>query len=368
MSVRKQDSVAIYDLSKQENHLVSLSLRRLCHSRTELFQALRLTPADVCAQLVLWSDPYWLSDQGLAGAMVSRLDIKSQFLHDLGNYHLPAIGFREREPFRRSQIGSIVGHGVIATISQNHAPAPPGVSDGIPILLVASPIGHRRTGEATFEDSLAAIVAEFDQGSSSIRRPKDPQVGRLESDHRKVEQLYALVVENFIKEDRSAAPSEAYLLLAAVSPLLYIEAHMVRIASDHLRDTYSALMIGEEFARPNLDTNLMRLNRELDRARLHLRRTLERVEDHVSQMFRYLGAELDIDCSRNISYASIKEDWRCLADETRRVEAEVRDYMQLQVGNLSLEESRRSIELSNLQIREAKSGRFCLVKCLQYSH
>lgn len=97
---------------------------------------------------------------------------------------------------------------------------------------------------------------------------------------------------------------------------------------------------------------------DLDRERLHLRRTLEEAEDHVSQILRYLGSELDLDLSKEPSYSSIEADWRSLNDEARRLEAEVRDYMQLQVGNLSLEESRRSIEMSNLQIREAKSGKY----------
>lgn len=53
----------------------------------------------------------------------------------------------------------------------------------------------------------------------------------------------------------------------------------------------------------------------------------------------------------------IKADWTILLDEERRFESDVRDYLQLQVGNLALEESRRSIELVNSQIQEAKSGK-----------
>lgn len=96
----------------------------------------------------------------------------------------------------------------------------------------------------------------------------------------------------------------------------------------------------------------------LGNGRLQLRRTLEEAEDHVNQIFRYLGSEVDTDWSKEPSYVGIRADWMSLIGEARRLETEVRDYMQLVVGNLSLEESRRSIELSHLQIREAKSGKF----------
>ena len=41
----------------------------------------------------------------------------------------------------------------------------------------------------------------------------------------------------------------------------------------------------------------------------------------------------------------------------RTKELEVRDYMQLQIGSLSISESRKSIQLSNQQMNEAKRGK-----------
>ncbi len=46
----------------------------------------------------------------------------------------------------------------------------------------------------------------------------------------------------------------------------------------------------------------------------------------------------------------------------KRLEAEVRDYMQLVVGVLSIEESRKSIQLSNTQLNEGKKGLSSLPK------
>lgn len=43
-------------------------------------------------------------------------------------------------------------------------------------------------------------------------------------------------------------------------------------------------------------------------------------------------------------------------EEARRFESELRDYLQLEGSRLALEESKKSIELSNYQIQEGKRG------------
>ena len=170
-------------------------------------------------------------------------------------------------------------------------------------------------------------------------------------------QLYAKAVERFIEQDRFATPSKAFLMLAATSPLLCIKAYRIREVSNQVSGIYEKLT--REKIRPweSSDTEYKGLEQDLDRQRLKLRRTLEEAEDCVSQIFRYLGSEVNLDWSKEHSCAGIKADWRTLIDEERRLEAEVRDHMQLRVGNLALEESRRSIELSSSQIQEAKSGK-----------
>lgn len=55
-------------------------------------------------------------------------------------------------------------------------------------------------------------------------------------------------------------------------------------------------------------------------------------------------------------YLSMIQACKHVIDEARRLESEMRDHLQLQVGNLSLEESRKSIELSNFQVQEGKRG------------
>lgn len=56
-------------------------------------------------------------------------------------------------------------------------------------------------------------------------------------------------------------------------------------------------------------------------------------------------------------YLIIEQYWKDAVNSAHRLELEIRDYMQL-VGGLSINESRKSIELSNVQIQEGKQGLF----------
>ena len=187
--------------------------------------------------------------------------------------------------------------------------------------------------------------------------PENPPFNRSMRNRQNITQthlyanLYARAVEESIEKNRAATTTEAFLLLAAISPLLGIEAYKIQRESNNLKAICDN--------KPRYGSG-----RELDSQRLLLRRTLEKGEHHVTQIFRYLDSEVHADWSKEPSYVSIKADWKALIEQAHRLETEVRDFMQIQVGNLSLaasrtslEESRRSIELSNIQIRESQSGK-----------
>ena len=348
------DESVIYDLSKQENLPVDLSLRRHCHSGTELIQALREPPSNVCLQLVLWVWDGDLFNQEMTDALVLGLKLDPQFLRDLDSVNR---GQRPRAPngFQASQIKDTVGNGIAAILSQNFMPED---VNAVPVLLVAIN-DHLPSDGIPLEE---VFLAGGDKGIPRIKRSalgESNAVVVTEGDGLKqIGQIYAKIVEDFIVQRRFAtptrAPTQAFLLLAATLPLLDAEAYRMRRILNEVKSNYYIIIENESD-----DFQLYSVrNNDLDRQRLELRRTLEEAEDYVSQTFRYLSYEVDSDWSKEPSYVSIREDWKSLIDEARRLEIEVRDYMQLQVGNLSLEESRRSIELSNIQIRESKSGEF----------
>ena len=59
---------------------------------------------------------------------------------------------------------------------------------------------------------------------------------------------------------------------------------------------------------------------------------------------------------QSVVFRNTRTDHDALISEARRLEAEIRDYLQFEVGDLSLRESKKSIELSVSQIQEAKRG------------
>ncbi len=59
---------------------------------------------------------------------------------------------------------------------------------------------------------------------------------------------------------------------------------------------------------------------------------------------------------QSTSLTAVEDELRQARLEASRLETEIRDFLQLQTGELALQESRKSIELSNSQIEEAKRG------------
>ena len=348
-------SISIYDLSTKENLPVSIRPRRHCHSGTELIQALREPPANVCVQLVLAPFSSFALNQEMGDALVLGLKLDPQILEDT---HIVTISIVRpdqypRKGFRSSQIHTVIGNETVAVLSLEFMPEG---TNSVPVVLVLSD-RFKFGREGTFGNILAA-----DHETPPIRRSAlGESMSFSEMGNDVLEQKwrpYARSVQQFISQGRSANPSKAFPLLAATSPLFYIEACRVREAFNDVGGTYATLT-GKRI--PHWDyysTDGKDLNSALYTQRLTLRRTLEEAEDYASQLFSHLSSQVAFDWSEEPSYGSLQADFRSLIDEARRLETEIRDYMQLEAGNLSLEESRRSIDLSNLQIRESKSGRF----------
>ena len=350
--IQPTPEIAIYDLSKQNNTRRCLSLRKTCLSGTELIRALRDPPANSCRQLVLWtfdSLSGMMLTQEMADALILGLKLDPQLLEDL--HTLPKHQrYYRTDGFRTSHIKRLLGHRTIAALSQNFIISS---TKAVPVLLVAAP--------SSFYGPYSNMSAMDFTGGGRWK----PPFFRSVSDNKVLTgaQPYGKAVEEFIAQTRLTIPTEAVLLLAAVSPLLYNEANQVQNAFMKVQSTYCELIRRKD--EPSLSgMGHKDLAGDLDIQRLALRHTLEKGETYVRQAFRYLCSDIDVDWSKEPSYVSIVADWRSLIEEARRLETEVRDYMQIQVGNLSLvasqtslEESRRSIELSNLQIRESQSGK-----------
>ena len=358
LTASERSSIVIYDLSEQNDSTVRLILRRHCHSGTELIQALRQPLGNTCVQLVLWFFDYRHLNQEMVDALVIGLKLDVKFLEDLRTVSLAQPRSHIPKTFRTSQVRSIVGNGTVATVSQNFMADK---TKAVPVALVASII-HGDKDKNTLEE----VLARGDDEEPPVHRPPPeesvPFAKPLDYTLERRGRTYARTVEHFIVQGRDATSTKAFPLLTALSPLLYAEAYQIINALNYLQDAYVQIHHQRAITQVKDD-----LNHYLHGGRQRLRRTVEVTEDHVDQIFGYLGSQAHSDWSSEPSYTSIRADLRGLIDHARRLETEIRDFMQLQVGNLALEESRRSIELSNSQIREAKSGKYTKDICAGYA-
>ena len=138
-------------------------------------------------------------------------------------------------------------------------------------------------------------------------------------------------------------------------PLLQMDCLKIRAQFLRLRQTF--LVLQASMSRDNVDHRLVNhTSSKLHQERFWLRRFVEDADDGVVHFETYNSAEDANYLPESAAYLHIKQEMGQVKNEARRLDVEVRDYLQLVVGNLSLEESRKSIELSNHQILEGKRG------------
>ena len=114
----------------------------------------------------------------------------------------------------------------------------------------------------------------------------------------------------------------------------------------------------------------------LESSRSRLRRQIHEFKQCATEYSKYLLAQAIQDPDLYEPYVQIKEEAQAVLDNASELEAEIRDWLQLQVGNLAVLESRKSIQLSNLQMEESKrrkhhvDGSYCsyvLIDCYDQS-
>lgn len=90
---------------------------------------------------------------------------------------------------------------------------------------------------------------------------------------------------------------------------------------------------------------------------------VENSEGGLRYLLRYVRSQTSADWLLKKSWLKVEEDLKGTHEGARRLEAQVRDCLQLQVGDWALQESKKFSELSNCQIEARKRGWFCV--CLQ---
>ena len=238
-------------------------------------------------------------------------------------------------------------HGAVATVVRHY-----------PIDKPAAPLIILIAGDLHFTEGFKYIADQNISKPLPFTLPKDP----IEKDSSYspfvpgpwlniYKEIFSMLAENNPDNTRCTAAIIARVLMS----LLHMNCLQTRMQCSQLRRTFLELQTPMDTN--DVDNQLVnQTSSKLHHERFWLRRSVENSEDEMRHFERYFSAEDANYLPNSSAYLRIKQETDQIHNEARRLDAEVRDYLQLEVGNLSLEESRKSIELSNHQIQEGKRG------------
>ena len=140
------------------------------------------------------------------------------------------------------------------------------------------------------------------------------------------------------------------LIFGALLPLVYISTFPIKDRSSRIRLAYIELLDDKFGDSAQKDRAIF----DLYSQRLGLRREVENSEDDSEQLARYIILQGLTELEKD--FPTVQELYNSVHKSALRLDAEVRDYLDLQSGRMALQESQKSILLSNLQIEEYKRG------------
>ena len=342
---------SIIDISRNATSIMDVNVSEFSGSgfpTTTILENLHSPPHAVCFRVVLW----WLdSSLALTSSLLNvcglGLKISPHFFETIHNrasrHSLAGSNHRDavRSPGRSHEV--IGSH--VATVARHYLP---GGAGGPPVLLVVGWNGVT-WGIEHADDHLyfsTPIVRGFDEAPPL----KAPNRGECFLDSRKIDskfmsyrtQTYAEKLGELLKQDHALAADDANLPVICMIPLIHLDTLVLQGRCLSIR----RLLMVE------------RHNDQLVDERFWLRRHLEDSEASRVIFRNYIIMHKQGNVLQNAQYQLLEKIWAEMIKEARLVEAEVRDDMQLQTGRLSLEESKRSIEMSNCQIEESKRGEY----------
>lgn len=179
-------------------------------------------------------------------------------------------------------------------------------------------------------------------------------------------QEYVRLLELDLEKRRGRSLGVANLSFRPLCPLLQFYVLKFREECDSLRTEYLDFTLPETKLR--YESELLNQGprrkgrgrikglRDLFDVRYLLRRLVEDSEQQYQRLQMFTRSQSTLSRPLNGPSIEIEDQLQQAHLEAHRLETEIRDYLQLQTGELSLQESRKSIELSSSQIEEAKRG------------
>lgn len=321
---------------------------------TRLLQILRSPPEDIPVRIVLWSmHRESRPPASIINALGLGLDIDPSFfenlLHLLKTSHSLFVT-------RSHQI--IIGDN-IATVARDYRRE----RDAPPILIIAGYFDLRSRSRFylsgrhnSYFDILKRVIDQEISGRTSFfrsaidRAPADDLASMSSNE-------YLTLLSRYVYKGCYIDSDFNFILLIAVLPLLHLEILRLRgqccMIDSALTEANSTVEFPEAYGEGHEEANHTRL----DRQRFWLRRRVEGLQESRDTFRRFARSQNAANWLKTEKWVNQDADIEEALTMARAKELEVRDYMQLQIGKLSISESRRSIQLSNRQMTEAKRGK-----------
>ena len=345
---------AIFDITETGSLSTTLDVRleHLSPGFTEILACLRNPPSDSVLRVLLLEPKD--HKQRLPWSLMDVIGLGLRISPDLLEAYLSVNPASEKLPHRiplRASHGAF-GRGAF-TISRDYLPHSPSCP---PVLVV---LGHPAPSDARYPGFLlSSQTAPFASSDPLLVRHRGP----LESPWPCIfKQLFCSNIQN--NQRRPLTFDE--LLVHSLLPLLETCLERLKGAFDEALIRYRK-RVGTSSQDPiMLWTNALEDHEnEMEEVRYRLRRWIgyyERILNHFSSFLRMQGVS---NPQHYEAFSIIGDDSKCCLEDAHSLEAELRDWLQLRVGSLALQESKKSIQLSNLQMEEAKRGMVPLFKSL----
>ena len=339
---------------------------------TQVLQNLRSPPENVPARIVFWSllRSSLMMNLNMIDALGLGLDVHPSFFENLLRFWSLDPSTMRRRPNRLDNI--IIGD-CIATVARNYRPG--GRAPPILLIVGAPDLKHSiwQASHARFWSRSEDFDKAFDEAySEAVVEVLNEDFGdRVSPHHWKIKsrpadtlasipvRYYLRVHGSHIQESGRLDSRDDALLWMAILPLLNLETLRLRVQCEMLNSVLIELQLSVEYPQYFSEESKPKIYDNLDEQRFWLRRRLEGLQESRNHFIKFVNSQNAVKWLKSKAWIGQEKVIREALTEARAKEAEVRDYMQLQIGNLSILESRKSIQLSNQQIKEAKRGMDC---------
>ncbi|KAL9074069.1 MAG: hypothetical protein Q9161_002478 [Pseudevernia consocians] len=349
-------SCAIFDISNAGDSHPILTLHCSSSSGSVILSALRQPPATLAIRIVLWQALG--SENEMVNALGLGLKIQPPFFQRLfGRRAGNKVDTKVEE--RRLVPDFIAVGNYLVTIAREYLPAYP---DAPPVILITC----RKS--IVIERSLNEVLPFRNPAVKQVHNATDRLLAWMQD--------YVHVLQSELEKARGSIGNVTDLSFTSLTPLLHLIMFKSRAICGMVREEYlNFVKIRDKDFRSlprgvvlnYLHNETLTRHRSRDEQsetaledlyemQLLLRRMIEDSKDGLDQLQRFMHSQNIKAAGQEDSSTNIEDSLQQFILEARRLETEIRDCLQLQTGQLALQESRKSIELSNFQVEEGKRG------------